>query len=132
MTTTEPARAYLFQVLSEPDEKPVLLSQRDLDMLVDVGANLPEASEDDTLVDFAMIETSDGGPFLYHGHEVEEAEIVGYLQRGLTHLVAKVLESLQVPDHLVNTPSETSEHMFDSRPIDPSAAPSEGTSPDLT
>lgn len=96
-------RAYLFQVISEPAETPVLLSQRELDMIVDVGANLParEPREDENLVDFAILETSDGGPFLYHGHEVPEDQITAYVQRGLDHLIGRLVTSLEVNEALL-------------------------------
>jgi hypothetical protein len=115
-------RVYLFQVIAEPEETPVLLTQRDLDMIIDVGASLPvsEPADDKDLVDFAVLETSDGGPFLYHGHEVPDTQIVAYLQRGMAHLVGRLANALEVKNALEEASDETSEveHLSEETPGD--------------
>ena len=98
-------RHYLLNVVSEPDEKPIILTQDLLDVILDDGravlsraatdASAPETSSDGTaaeLVDFATVETSDGGPFLLHGRELSPDESEALFQAGCSELLAQMLE----------------------------------------
>lgn len=101
-------RTYLLRVLSEPTEDPITLTQQELDALLHAGLTLligsalePEtplppaqaADEDilEGLIDFAEISTSDGGPFLYRKHPLDQDTADKLLQLGFTSAIDNLM-----------------------------------------
>ena len=64
-------RRYFLDFLSAPDGDPLVLDQRDMDVLLDAATESP-AREQSNLVDFALLSTSDGGPVLHRGDPISE------------------------------------------------------------
>jgi len=96
-TNTEPIK-YLLDIINEPDEEPVRLTQEDFDQLVRLGKSLepdhiPDPEAQKRLVDFATLETVEGtDTFMFEGQEIDSEEAALYCGLGLMQAIRDLLD----------------------------------------
>jgi len=82
---------YLLQIIDEPEEAPILLTQADFDMILDKGVNEPPIPESDSKP-FATVTTSpEDSPLLYQGNPISEDLAADLVGRGLNAVLRLVL-----------------------------------------
>lgn len=85
---------YLLNILGEPEEGPIPLTQADFDQLILVGkSEAPEHESAENTIAFATIEPVDPeGAFMFLGAEIDENEAALYCGMGLRKALKAALE----------------------------------------
>jgi hypothetical protein len=92
----EPARTYAVVLTSDPNGAPLVLSQDDIDHLIDLVQENGVPDEPGT-IDFGTLTASDAGPVLYHGAALSDDDAAVLVSTGLAIVIQSALDALGRP-----------------------------------
>lgn len=84
---------YFMQITSEPDEKPIGLTQEEFDKVVAIGEDVVKASKDKAkLEEFATIEPIKGSAFFYKNQRIKAKKIEKLFSKGFEKIIKNALD----------------------------------------